>query len=111
MKSAFKLALLGLSLAATVAAATGASADTRWQDHHPRRVEVNSRLVRQNHRITHERREGELTMAQAHELRAQDRGIRAQERFDASRDHGHITRAEQRRLNHEENGVSGEIGR
>ena len=110
MKTSIKIATVAMGLAVLVAGATGASADTRWQAHHPRREEVNNRLARQNHRITVERREGELTRRQAHELRAEDRGVRNQERFYASRDGGHITRAEQRRLNHEENGVSGQIG-
>jgi len=110
MTQGFKLAILGLSLATAVAGTTGASATTRWQGRHPRRAEVNHRLAHQSHRIAHERREGELTGVQAHDLRAQDRGIRAQERFDASRDGGHITPGEQARLNHEENGVSREIG-
>jgi len=111
MKSIFKLGLLGMGLAVSLAAASGASAETRWQAHHPRRAEVNSRLANQNRRITAERREGELTLAQARDLRAQDRGVRGQERFDASHDGGHITKAEQVQLNHEENGVSQEIGR
>jgi hypothetical protein len=72
---------------------------------------VNTRLARQNARITRERREGELSMAQARDLRGEDRGIRDQERFDASHDGGHITRAEQHQLNQEENGVSHQIGR
>ncbi|HLZ84492.1 MAG TPA: hypothetical protein VKQ54_13085 [Caulobacteraceae bacterium] len=110
MKTSVKIATLAMGLAVVVAGATSASADTRWQSHHPRREEVNSRLARQNHRITVERREGELTRGQAHALRAEDRGIRSQERFYASRNGGHITRAEQRRLNREENGVSGQIG-
>jgi len=111
MNTKTKFATVALGLAVVLAGATGASAETRWQDHHPRRVEVNHRLARQDHRIRVERREGELTGRQARELHAEDRGIRAQERFDASRDRGHITRAEQRRLNHEENGVSRQIGR
>jgi len=105
-----KIAALGLGMAVILAGAGGASAETAWQRHHPRRVEVNHRLANQNRRIHQERREGEITGAQARELHAQDRGIRAQERFDASHHGGHLTRAEQRRLNREENGVSREIG-
>lgn len=111
MRTPIKAALGALALASALAIVGGASADTRWQAHHPWREQVNHRLMRQNHRITMERREGEITRGQAHELRAEDRGIRAQERFYASRHHGHLTRAEHRRLNHEENGVSGQIGR
>jgi hypothetical protein len=110
MISTFRTALFGLCLAAVAGAATVASAETPWQAHHPRRAEVNARLARQNHRITREVREGELTRGQARDLRAEDRGIRGQERFDASHDRGHITRAEQRQLNREENQVSRQIG-
>jgi hypothetical protein len=111
MKTGVKFAAIAMGLAVALAGATSASAVTRWQAHHPRRAEVNARLARQNHRITVERREGELTRGQAQDLRAQDRGIRGQERFDASHDNGHITKAEQHQLNREENGVSNEIGR
>lgn len=99
------LIVLSLALAGT---AIATSADAAW---HPRRAEVNARLVHQSHRITQERREGELTARQAHFLRAEDHGIRAQERFYASRQDGHITRGEQTRLNREENTVSRQIGR
>jgi hypothetical protein len=109
LKKSVLIAAIGLTLGLGVA--SGASADSRWERHHPRREEINNRLERQNDRIRHERREGELTGAQAHELRAEDRGIRAQERFHASRNGGHLTRAEQHRLNREENGVSHQIGR
>jgi hypothetical protein len=110
MNTSVKIAALAMGLAVVLAGATSASADTPWQSHHPRREEVNTRLLRQNHRITVERREGELTRRQAHELRTDDRGVRNQERFYASRDRGHITKAQQRRLNREENGVSRQIG-
>jgi hypothetical protein len=101
----------GFALVLTAGVASAAMAETPWQAHHPRRVEVNHRLHNQFRRINTERREGELTRAQARDLHAEDRGIRAQERFDASRDHGHITRGEQRQLNREENAASRQIGR
>lgn len=111
MKLTTQLALAALGAATLLTATTGASAETVWQHHHPRRVEVNHRLANQKRRIHTERREGEMTRAQAHDLRMEDRGIRGQERYDASHHHGHLTKAEQRRLNREENGVSGQIGR
>lgn len=99
------VAVMSLSLAG------GALADSGWQHHHSRREEVNQRLARQNHRITQERRDGEITRTQARDLRMQDRGIRAQERYASSRNGGHISRVEQRRLNQQENRVSRQIGR
>jgi hypothetical protein len=110
MNAPTKLTLAALGLVAALAGSTGASADTTWQAHHPGREQVNHRLIRQNHRITAERREGEISRGQAHALRAEDRGIRGQERYFASQHHGHLTRVEHRRLNREENGVSGQIG-
>jgi len=110
MKFSPQLALAAIGVATLLAGASGASAETAWQHHHPRRVEVNHRLNNQFRRIRTERREGEITGAQARDLHAEDRGIRGQERFDASHHGGHLTRAEQRRLNREENGVSGQIG-
>ena len=111
MKLTLELALAALGAMSLLTAASAASAQTPWQHHHPRRVEVNHRLANQSHRIGMERREGEISRAQAHDMRMEDRGVRGQERYFASRHHGHLTRAEQRRLNREENGVSRQIGR
>jgi hypothetical protein len=96
------LAVAGLGLAT--------SADAGWRANHPRRAEVNARLANQDRRIHQERKEGEITAAQAHDLHAEDRGIRGQERYEASLNNGHVTHAEQARLNHEENQVSRQIG-
>lgn len=106
-----KTITLALTAAIGLAALTdNAFADTRWQRSHPRREQVNQRLAHQNRRITNEVREGELTHAQAANLRAQDRQIRGEERAMAGHDGGHITTAEQRALNQQENAVSQQIG-
>jgi len=97
------IAAVGLVMAA--GAADAASAATTWQAHHPRRVEVNHRLAHLKRSIREERREGDLTAAQARGLHEKVHMIRVQERRDARHDHGHITRREQARLNHEETGV------
>ena len=91
--------------------ATNALADTKWQKDHPRREQVNNRLANQNKRIRQERREGEITKAQAQKLHAEDRAIRGEERAMASTNNGHITKAEQKALNQQENQVSGQIGK
>jgi hypothetical protein len=104
--------LLGaMSVILAAGAVSTASADTTWGRNHPRREEVNDRLQHQYHRIHHERREGEMSARRAHRLHAADRHIRGEERRFARHDDGHITLAEQARLNHQENKVSGEIGR
>jgi hypothetical protein len=76
---------------------------------HPRRAEVNDRLANQNRRINTERRDGDITGAQASQLHHDDRQIAQEERDMASQDHGHITRSEQGVLNQQENGVSRQI--
>jgi opacity protein-like surface antigen len=103
------ISTIALGMALAITGLSSASAAT-WAQKHPRRAEVNGRLANQNRRINTERKDGQLTAAQAADLHAEDRGIRGQERFDASHDGGHITKAEQTQLNHEENGVSGQIG-
>ncbi len=85
--------------------------ETQWQKDHPRRTEVNARLANQNKRIHHERKEGELTKAQAQKLHSEDHAIRQEERTMASTNGGHITKAEQRALNQQENQVSKQIGK
>jgi hypothetical protein len=97
------IAAAGLTMA--VGAAGAASAETPWQFHHPRRVEVNHRLVGLNQTIRVERRYGEISGNEARFLRFRDHSIRMQERRMASWNGGHLTRWEQARLNHEENGV------
>jgi Flp pilus assembly protein TadB len=94
---------------ASLAVGGAASAET-WSRAHPRRAEVNHRLANQNLRIRTERKEGEITGAQARKLHREDRFVRNEERFMASQHGGHITRAEKRALSQQENGVSRQIG-
>lgn len=105
------LALLAAVTAAGVFS-TEALAETAWQKHHPARVHDNHRIANQNHRITQEAREGEMTHQQAHALRADDRKIRQEERDMASQDKGgHLTRADQHALTRQLNENSKDIGR
>ena len=104
------LALLALSAAAVLSSSAFAAA-TPWQQHHPRRQEINHRLHQQNQRITHEVRQGEMTHARASQLRANDRSVRAQERLMARQQGGHITRADQTALNQQLNRNSRAIGK
>jgi hypothetical protein len=103
------LATLTLSLAGV--AGTALADETQWQKDHPRRTQVNSRLANQNKRIKQERKEGEITKAQAAKLHQEDHAIRQEERTMASTNGGHITKAEQRSLNQQENQVSRQIGK
>ena len=94
-----------------VAANAMADDDTKWQKDHPRREEVNNRLANQNKRIKQERKEGEITKAQAKQLHQEDHAIRQEERTMASTNGGHITKTEQKALNQQENEVSRQIGK
>ena len=111
MNTKIKTLLAAAGLAFAIGGvATSASAATPWQIHHPRRVEVNLRLDRQNERIRHERLTGQITAAQAFRLHLADQRVRDQERWDALHHGSHLTRWEQWRLNHAENRVSHRIG-
>jgi hypothetical protein len=112
LKSVRHILTIAAATAALAGLASGALADeTQWQKDHPRRTEVNKRLDNQNKRINTERKEGEITKAQAQKLHSEDHAIRQEERTMASTNHGHITKAEQRSLNQQENQVSKQIGK
>lgn len=85
---------------------------SRWQKNHPARTEINTRIAHQQHRITKEVKEGDLTQQQAQALRTQDHAVRLQERADAQADgnHGHLTPDQVKALNTELNGNSQAIG-
>ncbi|QHI97662.1 hypothetical protein GT347_06460 [Xylophilus rhododendri] len=100
-----------LLLCAAATLATGAMAETPFQQTHPRRAEVNARLAHQNQRIHNEVAKGEISRPQAAALHAEDRQVRTEERAMASQNGGHITRAEKQALNQQENGISRQIGK
>jgi hypothetical protein len=105
-----KLLVTSLAVAAFAAGIASASADTPWQQSHPRREQVNNRLQNQNARIHGQVAEGELSKSQAHSLHARDRSVRRQERRMAARDGGHLTKKDQHVLNRRENRISRKIG-
>jgi len=96
--------------ALSVAFVGTASAATNWDASHPRRAEVNHRLLNQDRRIHQEVREGEMSHGEAMRLHRDDHQIRHEERLMASQDGGHITRQEDRALNQQENRLSRQIG-
>lgn len=93
------------ALGTMLAGATAADAQS-WAQRHPRRAEVNHRLANQNRRINAGLRDHQLTRAEAHQLRSDDRAIRGEERADASLHGSHITRAQDRQINAQENANS-----
>jgi hypothetical protein len=112
MNKSIRTVLMASVVAVTLGAlAAPAFADTQWQKDHPRREQVNNRLKNQNKRIKQERKEGEITKAQAQQLHSEDHAIRQEERTMASTNGGHITKTEQKALNQQENQVSQQIGK
>jgi hypothetical protein len=103
------LSLSLLSLVAGGMIATAAAADTPWQAHHPRQEQVLNRDAHQRAVIREERREGDLTGAQAKHLLAADRRIARQDHVVARTNGGFITKREQRVMNHEEAKVARHI--
>jgi len=110
MNTKRNILLAAMALVIAGAGATGASAQTRFDQTHPRRAEVNARLVNENHRIAGERREGEISKVKAMRMHAKAHMIRVQERRTAARHNGHITRGEKLKLNREENRLSRHVG-
>lgn len=81
----------------------------QWDQNHPRRAQVNSRLANQNARTDRKVADGQMSQHEANKIHREDHQIRQEERDMASQDHGHITRQEQSTLNHQENHVSRQI--
>ena len=108
-KSAKVLVSLG-SLALLGATATPALAGP-WVRHHPRQAEVLGRTHHQIARINDERREGDLTGAQARALRTQDRAIAPDVHATAQANGGHSYRSAQHQFNQQLNAQSRVIGR
>ena len=100
------LVLAGISAIPAEASAHG------WNRAHPARTEVNHRIARQQVRITHEVREGDLNRSEAHRLRQDLHGIRQDERAysQTNGNNGHLTRAQIHDLNQQLNQSSHSIG-
>jgi hypothetical protein len=101
----------GFAFAFVAAVSANASAADRWQNNHPRRVEVNHRMANLNHRISQERRDGQISRAQAWHEHREVHQMRMEERAMARRDNTHLTRADQHALNQQENAVSKQVGK
>ncbi len=90
-------------------AANALADETTFDQNHPRRAQVNSRLANQNARINAKEASGKMTDAQGNKIKRQDHQIRGEERAMASQNGGHITKQEQKTLNQQENHTSNEI--
>ena len=107
--------LLLIGLTALAAAAPGMARDVshrdqHFQNHHPRRDQVLDRTQLQNRRITQQVREGELSHAQARNLRYRDATIAHRQQVLAHKNGGYITKQQQANLNKRLNANSKRIG-
>lgn len=109
MNTTAKTALMLTLTALLGVTASSAMAETQWEKHHPRRDQVNDRLQKQDRRIHHEVKEGEMSKQAAHKLHRDDRQVRQEERGMARQNGGAITQSEQHTLNQQENGISKQI--
>ena len=101
--------LIAASLFLTGMSAVPAEASARgWQRSHPARAHINHRIARQQVRITHQVRQGDMSRSEARGLRQDLHGIRKQERAyaQANGNNGHLTRAQARDLNQQLNQTS-----
>lgn len=80
-----------------------------FQEKHPRRAEVNKRIRNQNKRINQGVKDGQLTPAQAQQLKGEEAGVKAQERAEVKANGGYLTKGEQKQLNQELNQDSKQI--
>ncbi|HEY6457773.1 MAG TPA: hypothetical protein VIY90_21065 [Steroidobacteraceae bacterium] len=110
MSTRFHKTLTFAAAAVMLAGVVGtASAETSWQKRHPRRTQVNHRLHTQNRRIHNDVKNGRMTRSQAASAHKEDHQVRQEERDMARQNGSHLTKPEQRVLNHQENGISGQI--
>ena len=108
----FSLVLVASALTLLFAGtAANVFANFEWAKEHPRRHQVNKRLINQNKRIIEKVGEGTMSDGEARKLHREDRAIRQEERDMARQNGGHITKGEQKILNRQENAVSQEIGK
>jgi len=101
--------LAALSIVALGLTSASVFAQNNFDQTHPRRAEVNSRLQNQNARVDNKVANGKMSKGEAAKIHAQDHAIHNEEKRDAAANHGHITKAEQQHINKQENHVSQEI--
>lgn len=104
-----QITIAAAALAMMVAATSGACAG--WVGRHPARAHVDARARSQQHRITEERREGDLTHEQAVGLRQQVHSTRLEAHNDAVANGGHLTGSQARQIQQEQNSTSAQIPR
>lgn len=106
-------ALFAATLAMFIASASFGQGPGHQPTHlknHPRVNQVNRREDRQERRINNERREGDISKAQAHQDRRNIRTVNQEKHDMRKEDNGHLTKADQKSLNQQLNKNSKKIG-
>ena len=106
-------ALIATTLALFIVSASFAQGPGHQPTHlknHPRVNQVNRREDRQEHRITKERKEGEISHKQAQQDRRNIKAVNQEKHDMRKEDHGHLTKTDQRALNQQLNHNSKKIG-
>jgi hypothetical protein len=93
-----------------VAIAQGPGKQPTNLKNHPRVNQVNKRIDNQEKRITEERKEGEITKAQAQKDRKNLSTINQEKKDMRKEDNGHLTKPDQKALNQQLNKNSKKIG-
>jgi len=112
MKTGIKtltLSALALTICANIFAQGPGHQPTHLKNH-PRVDQVNKRIDNQEKRINQERKEGDLTKAQAQQDRKNLKTINQEKRDMRKEDGGHLTKADQKALNQQLNQNSKKIG-
>jgi hypothetical protein len=100
------------AIAVTFAALSYAQGPGHQRTHikdHPRVNQVNKRIDNQEHRINTERKEGEITKAQAHQDRKNLKTVNQEKHDMRKEDNGHLTKTDQKALNQQLNKNSKKI--
>lgn len=108
MKKVFIVCLTLMTSAALFA--QGPGHQPKHIKNHPKVNEVNKRIDNQEKRITEERKEGDLTKAQAQQDRKNLSVINQEKKDMRKEDKGHLTNADQKALNQQLNQNSKKIG-
>ncbi len=105
------MASIAIIFSTTSFAQTGPGHQRTHIEHHPRVNEVNKREDKQEKRVTNERKEGDITKAQAHQDRKNLSSVNQEKKDMRKTDNGHLTKTDQEALNQQLNANSKKIGK
>ena len=107
---ALLVTLLATSIGLTSFAQAGPGHQRTHIKDHPRVNQVNKRVDNQEKRITEERKDGDITKAQAKQDRKDLKEVNQEKKDMRKLDNGHLTKQDQKTLNQQLNQNSKQIG-